>query len=99
LGDTIGVHGDPLGLDSRGLPVPEYPSESRHRGEQGLVELDVEVLADGSIGGIRIATGSGYARLDTAALEAARKATFEPATLNGQPTVAHVTVPYHFVLR
>jgi len=93
----IGTEGS--GFDSRGLPVPEYPPESKRRHEEGLVELDVQVQPDGSIGAARIVKDSGYPRLNNAALASIRSARFMPAMMDGVPVVARVIVPYRFILQ
>lgn len=60
-------------------PAPAYPSMSRRLGEQGRVELDVYILADGSVGEIKLKRSSGYSRLDQAALDAVRQWRYLPA--------------------
>jgi hypothetical protein len=60
-----------------------------------VTALAVSLLAHGTL----IGAAAIVLRRHSAAVEAARKATFEPATFDGQPTVAHVTIPYRFVLR
>ncbi|XVJ71783.1 MAG: energy transducer TonB [Rhizobacter sp.] len=60
-------------------PAPAYPPVSRRLGEQGRVQLDVYILADGSVGDIKLKRSSGYPRLDQAALEAVRQWRYQPA--------------------
>jgi protein TonB len=48
-------------------------------GEQGRVELDVYILADGSVGEIKLKRSSGYSRLDQAAADAVRQWRYQPA--------------------
>ncbi len=72
-------------------PPPLYPPASRRFREQGQVQLDVLILADGTVGEIRIRTGSGYARLDDAALSAVRRWRYQPARRGGTP------IPYWYV--
>jgi protein TonB len=81
------------------LPAPEYPSRSRRLGEEGLVLLEVEVLADGRAGTIRVLRAPPYPRLVTAAVEAARKARFRPATEDGAPVRSLVQLPIRFRLK
>jgi protein TonB len=85
-------------LDSRGLPIPDYPRDSRRRGEQGTVVLDVEVSADGHVESVAIVSSSGYPRLDEAAALAIREAQFTPALLDGRAVGGTVRVPYRFRL-
>jgi periplasmic protein TonB len=67
---------------------PAYPFLSRRRGEQGRVTVEVEVLADGRAGALRIVSSSGYPLLDEAALRALRETRFEPASRGGRPVRA-----------
>ncbi len=56
------------------VPSPLYPIASLIRNESGRVILDVTFAADGSITDAAIATTSGNARLDNAALDIVRNA-------------------------
>jgi protein TonB len=87
------------GLDSRGLPVPEYPAESRRCHEEGIVAFKVQVNSDGSVGAIKLAKDSGFPRLNDAAFTSLRTARFVPATEDGKPIATTVLVPYRFILR
>ena len=62
-----------------------YPRLSRKQGEEGIVYLKVELSAKGTVLDTRIIQSSGYRRLDRAAQEAVRKATFVPAYRHGNP--------------
>ncbi len=64
---------------------PVYPRQSRLLGEQGTVVLFVEIGADGRPGAIVVTKSSGHTRLDAAAVQALRKATFVPARRRGEP--------------
>jgi len=79
--------------------VPEYPRLSRIRGEEGTVVLEVEVRPDGSPGAIRVIRSSGYPRLDRAAVEGMKRATFSPALRGGRPTGQTIRVAITFELR
>jgi protein TonB len=59
---------------------PIYPSASRRAGEQGTVRLKVLVDANGRPHDVNVVKGSGFARLDDAAVEAVRKWRFVAAT-------------------
>ena len=52
----------------------KYPNRAVRRDIQGALELDITVLADGSLVEVAIAESSGYSILDAAAVEAAQKA-------------------------
>lgn len=85
-----------------GLPMPSYPIESRRRGEQGVVKVELEILPDGHLGRIRVVSDGGFPRLARAALDAAealRRHVFPPATHGGKPVTAVQTIPYNFFLR
>jgi protein TonB len=96
---TPGGRRDGFDLDGRGIPIPEYPAESRRRREEGMVKLDLEILPDGTVGRIAIVDDGGYSRLAAASVTAARAAHFEPGTYDGRPCVCHLIVPYRFTLR
>jgi protein TonB len=98
-GRSMGRRGVEGSFDERGLPLPEYPSESRRLNEEGVVKLDVEVLTDGSVGAVTMVEDSGYARLNEAAVAAIKqRGAFEPGTIDGVPAVLHLVVPYSFEL-
>ena len=69
------------------------------RGESGRVVLDVEVLASGEAGVVRVEESSGYDILDQAALESVKRWRFVPARRNGAPVPASVRIPIRFALQ
>ena len=80
-------------------PRPHYPNVARKRGYEGRTLLRVEVLANGKVGRIKIATSSGFDVLDQAALVSVRDWTFVPGTQNGKNMRQWVMVPIKFSLR
>jgi protein TonB len=72
---------------------PPYPEQARARGLEGVVRLRVEVLADGTIGGIEVLESSGSEVLDRAAVEAVRKWGFRPAVAADRPVRSLLTLP------
>lgn len=78
---------------------PLYPAESRKAGEQGTVLLSVLVAEDGRPAGVQIQKGSGYARLDEAAVAAVKRWRFKPAVAGGRKVAARVEVPVRFRLK
>lgn len=80
-------------------PRPPYPSVSRRMGEEGEVRLRVQVDPAGLAQQVEIQQGSGYPRLDQAALETVRQWRFVPARQGDQPVAAWVIVPIQFTLR
>lgn len=79
-------------------PRPTYPAMSRRLGEEGRVEVEVQVQPDGLPSKVSLKRSSGYARLDDAALEAIKRWKFIPAKRFGEPVAASVIVPMPFVL-
>lgn len=80
-------------------PAPLYPVVSRRNQEQGTVTLRVQVRADDSVGFVDVKTGSGFARLDAAAVEAVKRAKFSAAkTRSGKGADSVLVVPITFKL-
>lgn len=80
-------------------PRPPYPSVSRRLGEEGEVRLRVRVNPAGLAQQVEIQQGSGFPRLDQAALETVRQWRFVPARQGDEPVAAWVIVPIQFTLR
>ncbi len=80
-------------------PPPAYPLAARRMGLQGRVLLNVEVLASGICGHIRIEKSSGYAMLDNAALETVKTWRFLPARQAGTSVDKWFMIPVQFSLR
>ncbi len=80
-------------------PRPPYPGVSRRLGEEGEVRLRVRVDPAGFAQRVEIQQGSGYPRLDRAALDTVRQWRFVPARQGDQPVAASVIVPIQFTLR
>ena len=95
-GRTQGVRYAGAGLSN---PRPSYPPSARQRNQQGRVMLRVGVSTSGRASSVRIARSSGHKVLDNAARNAVRRWRFRPATKNGKPVAATVTVPISFRLR
>lgn len=79
-------------------PAPSYPPMSRRLGETGKVLLRVHVLPSGQPGQVEIRTGSGFPRLDHAAMEAVSRWRFIPARQGNEAVAAWVVVPISFSL-
>lgn len=78
---------------------PAYPATARRLGEEGTVVLRVELDEAGAVAAARVATGSGHARLDEAALAAVRSWRCRPALRDGRPIRAMALQPFRFVLQ
>ncbi len=79
--------------------APAYPPLSRRLNEEGKVVLRVELDEQGRVGAARVATASGFARLDEAALAAVKTWRCNPARRDGQPVRAVALQPFKFVLQ
>lgn len=79
-------------------PRPAYPPMSRRLGEEGKVLLRVYVAADGSVSQVTVQNGSGYERLDEAAMRAVKNWKFAPAKKGGASISSWVNVPIVFSL-
>lgn len=67
------------------LSQPAYPPASKRDNEQGAGIIEVYVLPNGRVGDVRIASTTGFERLDRAAiLEAKQSWRFKPATRAGE---------------
>jgi protein TonB len=80
-------------------PPPVYPAQSRRLREEGQVLLMVHVSADGAAMAVHVRQGSGFERLDEAALAAVRQWRFVPARRGHQAIAATVLVPIVFTLK
>jgi len=80
-------------------PAPLYPAASRRNQEQGTVTLRVQVRADESVGFVDVKAGSGFARLDAAAVDAVKRAKYAAAkTKSGKSVDSVLVVPVAFKL-
>lgn len=78
--------------------APAYPALSRRLGEEGRVLLDVHILADGSVGELKLKKSSGSSRLDEAAMKAVKNWKYIPARQGGQAIAFWYVQPVSFVL-
>lgn len=78
---------------------PAYPATARRLGEEGTVVLRVELDETGAVAAARVATGSGHARLDEAALSAVKTWRCRPALRDSRPVRAMALQPFKFVLQ
>lgn len=78
---------------------PKYPRIAKKNGYEGTVLLKVEILKDGNVGKINIATSSGYALLDQAAIESIQKWKFSPAKKHNKCIDQWVQLPINFDLK
>lgn len=97
-GDTLAGGGGrvaPINLPETGTPpeplssnvLPEYPSDARAKGLEGMVILKGVVELDGRVTGLKVMRGE--EPFATAALAAVRTWRFKPAVVGGQPTAVY----------
>jgi protein TonB len=79
-------------------PRPPYPMVARRMGYSGKVILDVEVLAEGRAGDVKLQKSSGFEILDKAALQTVKTWRFIPAKHFGQAVTQRFLVPINFSL-
>jgi periplasmic protein TonB len=79
-------------------PAPEYPKLAKRAGEEGRVLLKVLVSPEGRPDSVEVSKGSGFERLDTAALNAVKQWRFVPARKGEKTISAYVMVPLAFTL-
>lgn len=79
-------------------PVPAYPMVARRMGWQGKVVLNVEVLASGLPGQIKLHQSSGREVLDNAAANTVKNWRFVPAQHAGRAVTQWFRVPINFSL-
>lgn len=77
---------------------PEYPAGDLQASHTGTVGMQFHVREDGSVGASRIATSSGYATLDAAALTAIARCRFTPASKDGRAIPVWQDVKYVWTL-
>lgn len=76
------------------LPQPVYPSAARAVRASGVVEVQILIDETGKV--VSAAAVSGHPLLRSAAEQAARKAEFEPAILEGQAKKIAGVLNYNF---
>lgn len=79
----------------KSVPQPLYPASAREAGVEGKVRVEITVGPDGKVVSVRLLSGLGHG-LDEAALEAARRASFEPGQRCGKPATATFVVSMRF---
>lgn len=98
-GQGQGTGGISRGAKPMGLSGGAYPKRAIKEKREGVVHLQVEVLANGRVGRIELHESSGHADLDATALEAAKKWQFQPALSNDNPVSTTVVVPVRYQLK
>jgi TonB family protein len=92
-----GIEIEPPRFNFRAEPV--YPRAARLAGREGKVCLQLEISRNGTLHRTVVTLSSGDVALDRAAVEAAERSTYHPATSTGGPLDASAEATYRFVLR
>jgi TonB family protein len=82
---------------ARTLPKPEYPKDARKAKLSGTVKVQVLIDEAGRVISAKAISGLENVELRIAAETAARRATFSPTLLNGQPVKVSGTIVYNFI--
>ena len=77
---------------------PPYTAEAMLKRKAGVVELEVDVLPDGTVGTVALVK-SLDPQLDTQAAAAAKKFTFTPGMKDGKPVTVRTTVTIEYRMR
>lgn len=80
-------------------PPPRYPASARKRRLEGVVYLQVQVSAQGTVQEIKIQSSCGHHQLDREAVKTVRTWRFIPAKRNGVAQAGEVIVPVRFRLK
>ncbi len=95
--------GDAPDYDSPPVPLYQepaiYPETAQERGLEGQVTILVTVDESGKVVAARVDKSRAEPELEEAALAAARKWTFSPATRYGHPVRASISLPFRFSRR
>lgn len=79
---------------------PSYTAEAMRRQIQGSVTLSSVVLADGSVGEVRVTSSlDAETGLDQAAIDAMKQWRFKPGTKEGTPVAVRVECEMTFTLK
>ena len=81
------------------MPPPPYPPQALQQGVDGNVVLLIDVGADGKPTDVQVARSQPAGVFDAAAVEAAKRWTFEPKWMNGKTVASRVQVPVRFEAR
>ena len=77
---------------------PIYPKVLRQQGIEADVTVSISISAEGRVTRVRLIKGGGHDAFDQAALDAAQKQRFTPATRDGEPVAYSLKYTYRFRL-
>ncbi|HRN62722.1 MAG TPA: energy transducer TonB, partial [Luteimonas sp.] len=90
--------GASVDISSKNMNPPQYPPAAARAGIEGTVVLIIDVDANGNVTDVAVEKSSRNRDLDRAAMQAARRWSFRPSIVNGQPAAGRVRVPVDFRL-
>jgi len=76
--------------------VPPYPASLRGQGIRGEVGLQVEIDASGAVVHVSVTRPSSHDEFNTAAVDAARRCTYQPATVDGVAVTRSIDITVQF---
>jgi len=94
----IQVGGDVLPPEKVFYPQPQYTEIARKARLQGVVIVQAIIDKGGNVTNVKVLKGLGMG-LDQAAVDAIKKWTFNPATLNGKPVAVYYNLTVNFRLQ
>lgn len=86
----------PIQIDR--MPPPSYPKSAFEQRQVGVVNLRVEVDAQGRPSDVRVLSATNPGVFDAVSIAAARSWTYRPAMKNGKPVAAAVRIPITYAM-
>ncbi|WP_414485337.1 TonB family protein [Stenotrophomonas sp. EMP41] len=80
------------------MPPPSYPKSAFEQRQVGVVNLRVEVDAQGRPSDVRVLSATNPGVFDAVSITAARSWTYRPAMKNGKPVAGAVKIPITFAM-
>jgi len=93
------VHGSDRGPQPLNNTKPPYPRSAVRARQEGMVFLNIDIGADGTVNRAELASISGFELLDQSALDTAVKWVFSPAVKGGKPVAERVRIGVKFDLK
>lgn len=86
----------PIQIDR--MPPPSYPKSAFEQRQVGVVNLRVEVDAQGRPSDVRVLSATNPGVFDAVSIAAARSWTYRPTMKNGKPVAAAVRIPITYAM-
>jgi protein TonB len=78
--------------------MPVYPEQARRLGREGRVVLRLTIDARGNLLKVQVLQAPGFG-FEEAAVNAVKRSSFRPATVNGKAVTSIARLPIRFALR